>query len=56
MLTDNELMNQLDNLENDIESTIRNGIVSADTKLITKALLFIGLQLHRLILDNCKIK
>lgn len=35
----------------DVKSTVRNGVVSADTKLITKALLFIGLQLQAI--ANC---
>lgn len=50
-----ELSDRLESLRDDIESDIRNGMVSADTKLIAKSLLFVGLQLMQLTVDTEEI-
>lgn len=50
-----ELDKRLETLREDIEMDLRNGMVSADTKLITKAILLTALQLKEISVDIAAI-
>ncbi len=50
-----ELDERLETLREDIEMDLRNGMVSADTKLITKAILLTALQLKEISVDIAAI-
>lgn len=50
-----DLSDRLETLREDIEMDLRNGMVSADTKLITKAILLVALQLKEICVDTEEI-